>query len=112
MVSVSLDSLAQVQAPSDIPAVGFIALLCSLHRPKMNCRYFYLVSRIVILAAMYHSVEAVDLTVPVFSHIDGFCFFTFIAEINIFSRRSQGILEFESWKRWVVLPGAGRGLCS
>lgn len=50
MVSVSQDSLAQVQAQSDITAIVFRALPCSLHHPKMNCRYFYLVSRIVILS--------------------------------------------------------------
>lgn len=50
MVSIFLDSLTQVQAQSDITAIGFIALPCSLHRPKKNCRYFYLVSKIVILS--------------------------------------------------------------
>lgn len=112
MVSASLDSLAQVQAQSDITVIGFIALLCGLHRPKINGRYFYLVSRIVIFSGHLTFSGGYVLNSPCFSHVNCSCVFTCLAEINIFCRRNQGILDSKSWKRWVVLPVAGRGLCS
>lgn len=64
------------------------------------------------LVAVEHSVEPVhpNLTAPVFSHfIASVFFFTYVEGMNIFCRQRQGSLDFENWKRWVLLLGAVRG---